>query len=234
MLNVIWFLVAGVWLAGRAGRSDRIRASMVLWGGWLLGNGLVFSYMQGLAHSYYSVAIAPPIAALIAVAGREAWRRRGSWAARGVLAAMVAASGAWGYVLLNRVPTWYPEIRYTMVGLCALAVISPVSAGGGARAPGGAKRSGGVALPRAVRARGLSRGGCPGWRGRIGGVRGRYRCLLTHRAGSDLGSGANHEHVHWLHAERDADRDDAQWVNVQRVNVQRVNRQRVNRQWRHG
>jgi 4-amino-4-deoxy-L-arabinose transferase-like glycosyltransferase len=102
---------------------------VLLWGGWLLVNGLVFSYMQGLAHSYYAVAIAPPIAALIGVAGREAWRRRGSWFARVVLAAMVAAGGAWSYVLLNRVPTWYPEVRYTLVGLCALAVIGLLAGG---------------------------------------------------------------------------------------------------------
>jgi 4-amino-4-deoxy-L-arabinose transferase-like glycosyltransferase len=108
-------LVAGLWLAGRAPRTDRFRASTLLWGGWLLVNGLVFSYMQGIVHPYYSVVLAPPIAALVAVTGVRLWRGRDGWFARVVLAVMVAGTGIWAYVLLRRTPDWHPELRYLVV-----------------------------------------------------------------------------------------------------------------------
>ena len=40
-------LVAGLWLAGRAKRTDMLRAAVVVWGGWLLVTGLIFSLMAG-------------------------------------------------------------------------------------------------------------------------------------------------------------------------------------------
>src|SRR5205823_8289993 len=75
-------LVAGLWFTRRAPRTDRTRAALVLWGGWLLVSGLVFSYMQGIIHPYYMIALAPAIGALVAVAGRELWRGRDHLPAR--------------------------------------------------------------------------------------------------------------------------------------------------------
>ena len=60
-------LVAGLWLTRRPPRTDRTRAALILWGGWLLVTGLVFSYMPGTIHPYYAVALAPAIAALVAI-----------------------------------------------------------------------------------------------------------------------------------------------------------------------
>jgi 4-amino-4-deoxy-L-arabinose transferase-like glycosyltransferase len=114
-------LVAGLWLTRRAPRTDRTRAALILWGGWLLVTGLVFSYMQGTVHPYYAVALAPSIAGLIAVSGHALWQHRDTWFARGALAAMVAATGIWSYQLLNRTPTWHPELRYTVL-VVSLAV----------------------------------------------------------------------------------------------------------------
>ena len=48
-------------LTRRAPRTDRTRAALLLWGGWLLVTGLVFSYMQGIIHPYYAIALAPPM-----------------------------------------------------------------------------------------------------------------------------------------------------------------------------
>src|SRR2546429_1288374 len=45
--------------------TDRTRAAALLWGGWVLVTGLVFSYMNGIIHPYYMVALAPGIAALV-------------------------------------------------------------------------------------------------------------------------------------------------------------------------
>ena len=60
-------LVAGLVLAGRAARTDRRRAGLLLWGGWLLVTGLIFSFMSGIFHAYYTVALAPAVGALVGI-----------------------------------------------------------------------------------------------------------------------------------------------------------------------
>ena len=60
-------LAALLWVSRRAARTSRVRAFALLWGGWLLVTGLVFSYMQGIIHPYYMVALAPAIGALVGV-----------------------------------------------------------------------------------------------------------------------------------------------------------------------
>ena len=97
-------LVAGLWLTWRAARTDRVRAGLLLWGGWLLVTGAVFSFMDGTVHPYYTVALAPAIAALVGISVAELVRRKDSWLPRLVLAAMLAATGVWAFVLLNRTP----------------------------------------------------------------------------------------------------------------------------------
>ena len=62
--------------AGGAPRTDRTRAALVLWGGWLLVTGLAFSFGQGIIHPYYTVALAPAIGALIGIGGAVIWARR--------------------------------------------------------------------------------------------------------------------------------------------------------------
>ncbi|SCF23807.1 glycosyltransferase family 39 protein [Micromonospora mirobrigensis] len=69
-------LVAGLLLAGRAARTDRTRAGLLLWGGWLLGTGLVFSFMSGIFHAYYTVALAPAVGALVGIGVVLLWRER--------------------------------------------------------------------------------------------------------------------------------------------------------------
>ncbi|WP_407936514.1 ArnT family glycosyltransferase [Lentzea tibetensis] len=117
-------LALGLWFTRRAPRTDRTRAALVLWGGWLLVSGVVFSYMGGIMHPYYTVALAPAIAALVAISGRELWRGRAHFPARVGLALMVAVTGVWGYILLDRVPTWLPAVRWILLGLTALAVFA--------------------------------------------------------------------------------------------------------------
>ena len=62
-----------------------------MWGGWLLVTGVVFSYMGGMVHPYYTVALAPAVAALVGIGAVWAWRRRSSWDGRCAMAAMIAA-----------------------------------------------------------------------------------------------------------------------------------------------
>ena len=69
-------LVAGLWFTRRSARTDRMRAGLLLWGGWLLVTAAVFSFMDGIIHPYYTVALAPAIAALVGISVRELWRVR--------------------------------------------------------------------------------------------------------------------------------------------------------------
>ena len=101
-------LAAGLWLTRRAGRTDRTRASLMLWGLWLLVTGAVFSFAQGIIHPYYTVALAPAIAALVGIGGWMLWQRRDRLASRIVLAAVVLTTAIWAAVLLGRSSGWLP------------------------------------------------------------------------------------------------------------------------------
>jgi 4-amino-4-deoxy-L-arabinose transferase-like glycosyltransferase len=99
-------LLAVLWARRGAPRTDLTRAHALLWGGWLVTTGLVFSLMQGIFHSYYAVALVPPIGALLGVGVAEGWRH---WHRPGVRAAMAATLGlsaAWTALLLSRSPGW--------------------------------------------------------------------------------------------------------------------------------
>ena len=69
-------LAAMAWVSRRAARTDRTRAAALLWGGWVLVTGLVFSYMNGIIHPYYMVALAPGIAALAGIGAMALWQER--------------------------------------------------------------------------------------------------------------------------------------------------------------
>ena len=114
-------LVAGLWFTRHAPRTDGTRAVLLLWGGWLVVTGVVFSYMRGTIHPYYTVALAPAVAALVAVAARELWRGRALFSCHAVLALLIAVTGAWDFVLLARTPDWLPAVRWIVL-VVALAV----------------------------------------------------------------------------------------------------------------
>ncbi|MER7274289.1 glycosyltransferase family 39 protein [Dactylosporangium sp. NPDC000244] len=123
-------LVAGLWFTRRAPRTDATRAAFIVWGGWLLVSGLVFSYMSGTIHPYYTVALAPSIAALVAIAGRELWRARAALPTRLVLAAMVFVTAAWDFVLLSRDASWNPWLRWSLLLLGGAAAVAIAAFGG--------------------------------------------------------------------------------------------------------
>ncbi len=89
-------LAALVWLSWRRPRTDRVRAAALLWGGWLIVTGLVFSYMSGIIHPYYTVALAPAIGALAGIGAVAVWRARRSMVAGGRLAARAVLAAAPG------------------------------------------------------------------------------------------------------------------------------------------
>ena len=63
-----------VFSRGRAPRTDLVRAAALLFGGWLVVDGSVLSFMHGSIHPYYCLSIAPPMAAMFAIAVHELWR----------------------------------------------------------------------------------------------------------------------------------------------------------------
>ncbi|OAN34964.1 ArnT family glycosyltransferase [Mycolicibacterium iranicum] len=120
-------LVAGLWFTCRAARTNAVRASLLLWGGWVLVSGLVFSFMDGIIHPYYTVALAPGIAALVGIAVAELWGGRRNMAPRLILAMMSAVTGAWAFVLLYRTPDWQPWLRWVvLIGSIVVAVVIAV------------------------------------------------------------------------------------------------------------
>jgi len=119
--SALILLVVGLWLTRRAPRTDPARAAFVLWGGWLLTTAVVFSFMAGIFHAYYNIALAPAIAAVVAMGAALLWERRRVVRAAAVTAIVIAVGAWWSYRLLDRVPEWHPWLRYAVAagGACA-------------------------------------------------------------------------------------------------------------------
>ncbi|KOU27220.1 MULTISPECIES: glycosyltransferase family 39 protein [unclassified Streptomyces] len=124
-------LVAGLVITWRARRAtDSVdgmaRAAFLAWGGSLLITAVVFSYMQGIFHEYYTVALAPFVAALIGMGVAVLWEERGSVAAAVTLSGTLALTAVWSYVLLGRATGYLPWLRWAvLVGGLLAAVALP-------------------------------------------------------------------------------------------------------------
>ncbi|WCT00311.1 ArnT family glycosyltransferase [Rhodococcus qingshengii] len=108
-------VVFGLLARGRAPRTDLVRASLILWGGWFLVTGLIFSYMSGTIHPYYTVALAPAVAGMIGTGGYALWLVRARWIGRCGLAATMLAAGIWSWVLLHRNADWLPMLKWILL-----------------------------------------------------------------------------------------------------------------------
>ncbi|MEZ5200229.1 MAG: glycosyltransferase family 39 protein [Micropruina glycogenica] len=86
--------VAGFVLLGRRGWGTTLRSgvetartrtasALALFASWLVINIAVFSYMAGIYHDYYTVALAPAIGGTLAIGGALAWTHRDTWVGRG-------------------------------------------------------------------------------------------------------------------------------------------------------
>src|SRR3989454_4126279 len=112
-------------------RTDIVRAAFLVWGGSLLLTGAVFSFAQGILHPYYTLALAPPIGALVGIGSGLLWSRRADLFARLALAAALAVSSVWAFVLLGRTPQWHPSLRAAVIAVglvsAVLVVVMPHS-----------------------------------------------------------------------------------------------------------
>jgi 4-amino-4-deoxy-L-arabinose transferase-like glycosyltransferase len=105
--------------------TGRALAAFALWGGWLLVTDLVFSLMQGIFHGYYTVALAPSVAALVGMGATVLWLQRHRPAAAITLAGVVALTAWWAYRLLGRTPDFAPWLRVPVLigGLIAATTL---------------------------------------------------------------------------------------------------------------
>jgi 4-amino-4-deoxy-L-arabinose transferase-like glycosyltransferase len=140
--QISWLLPAALiclaglaWVSRRAVRTDRIRAAALLWGGWVIVTGLVFSYMSGIIHPYYMVALAPGIGALVGIGAMTLWKERLGWAGRSVAAATVLVTAVWSYILLDRTPDWLPWLRWVVLAAGVLSAMALLAGPWLARAP---------------------------------------------------------------------------------------------------
>jgi 4-amino-4-deoxy-L-arabinose transferase-like glycosyltransferase len=108
-------LLVLLWASRRAARTDRTRAAALLWGGWLICTGMVFSYMSGIIHTYYTVALVPAIGALTGIGAVLLWRARRTWPGRVAAALVLTVTASWAYALLGRTPGWLPWLRWTVL-----------------------------------------------------------------------------------------------------------------------
>lgn len=108
-------LLAALWATRGARRTSVMRGALLVWGGSLVTTAVVFSYMAGIFHQYYTVALAPYLAAVTGMGAGLLWeRRRQTWASLALAAAAVAAA-VWGYVLLNRTPAYLPWLKWLVL-----------------------------------------------------------------------------------------------------------------------
>jgi len=108
--SALVLLAVGLWLRRGAARTDARRAAYVVWGGWLLVTMVTFSLMAGIFHEYYTVALAPAVAALVGMGATEAWRHRSRAVGSVTLAVATAVAGTWSFVLLSRTD-WQAWLR---------------------------------------------------------------------------------------------------------------------------
>ncbi len=118
-------VVFGVYLVCRRRLRRGETAALTMFSGWMLMSGLVFSYMDGTVHPYYTVAMAPAVAGLAGIGTVWAWRYRAGWDGRIMLAALIMLTAAWSAILLRRNafgPNWLPWLLTAVALVAAIAV----------------------------------------------------------------------------------------------------------------
>jgi 4-amino-4-deoxy-L-arabinose transferase-like glycosyltransferase len=125
-------LAAGLlWVGRRAPRTDGVRASVIIWGSWVLVTGLVFSFMAGIIHPYYAVALAPGIAGLTGLGSVLLWQHRRRAVAATFLASTVAAAAFTAFYLLGTTSAYGPWLRWLVLAGGLAAAAGTVLAGTG-------------------------------------------------------------------------------------------------------
>ena len=128
--QIAWFLplsviglAAGLISRFRAPRTDLARAAFLMWGGWLAVHAIVFSFMSGVIHSYYVVAMAPAVGALVGGGVVAMWRARERHPWVGVVLGLaLVGSAAVVLMLLDRTPSFVPGLGLAVLAVTAITV----------------------------------------------------------------------------------------------------------------
>ena len=78
------------------------RAQVVIFGAWLVVTWLVFSFMAGIFHAYYTVALSPAIAVLVAIFGASLLALRDHPWMPNIAGLLIAMTSAWDMALILR------------------------------------------------------------------------------------------------------------------------------------
>ncbi|WP_332461033.1 MULTISPECIES: glycosyltransferase family 39 protein [Bifidobacterium] len=107
-------IVISLLVIGRAVRTDVCRASVIAFGGWLIVTWLVFSFMAGIFHQHYTVALAPALAAMVAMGAFILWIARDKLWARIVTPILIVFTAFWDFSLAGR-SQWLPWLKWAIL-----------------------------------------------------------------------------------------------------------------------
>lgn len=126
-------LVVGLVLVARRRLDRDVALGLTVFGTWLVVTGVVFSYMSGTVHPYYTVALAPAIAVLVGCGAAVAWSRRSTVPGTLALVGLVVAAGGWGIVRAWRAGYAWPVLGIVLGALTVLAVAALIVTRAGGR-----------------------------------------------------------------------------------------------------
>lgn len=116
----------GCLAAGRAidKRTCRLRlAAIIIFGCWLVITWLVFSFMAGIFHQYYTVALTPAIAVLAAICLASLYELRERLCARLAAVLTCAFSAVWAFVLIGRSGS-YAWLAWMVLAACLIPCVA--------------------------------------------------------------------------------------------------------------
>jgi 4-amino-4-deoxy-L-arabinose transferase-like glycosyltransferase len=137
--QIIWFLpllLLGLWAAFKkmplTSPLHPTHSALLLWFGWFLIYGLVFSFMRGAMHTYYIVMLAPPLSALTGIGIRALWKSFQEGERVWVLLPLAfLLTAAWQIYIWSEFPGWEAAVWPILISGVGLALIGLIGLRGG-------------------------------------------------------------------------------------------------------
>jgi hypothetical protein len=85
--------------------------------------------MAGIFHAYYTVALAPAVAALVGIGAWVLWQHRSSYVAAGVLSFTTAMTSVFAWYLLDRADGFVPWLKWVVVVVGLVAALAMAGIG---------------------------------------------------------------------------------------------------------
>lgn len=123
MPTALAILVLGLVFTVRRGRTDRTRAALIVWGGWLVLTAVLFSLSKGIIHTYYAVALVPATAALCGIGFGWVWSNRQRVVGALMGSTLTVLTAWWAIVLLRRTPDYAPALPIAIGAVAAFSVV---------------------------------------------------------------------------------------------------------------